>query len=81
MGLRLLFICSCVVAFAETTFARPPENQAERALLYWRYLCRGGTQIEKLEGHRREFRCVSQSWSVIGPSDQGRIEEIHRNDR
>ncbi len=60
--------------------ARPPEKKAEQSLLYWRYLCRGGLQEERIREHRRELKCLSQSWTVIGPEDQGKVEEIHSLD-
>ena len=75
MLFRVILMANLVLPLS--SLARPPEGKAEGTLLYWRYLCAGGAQDEKIVDHRREFKCLSQSWSVIGPEDRGIVEEIH----
>lgn len=74
-GFRL-FIMGILFWISGNAQARPPESDAEKALLYWRYLCRGSPQHEKKEGGHTVFECPSQSWSVVGPLESGVIEEI-----
>ena len=80
-SLPLIILISAVSGgLIQSAEARPPEKKAEQSLLYWRYLCRGGMQEERIREHRRELKCLSQSWTVMGPEDQGRVEEIHSLD-
>ncbi len=66
-----------MVLFAQSVAeARMPQTPAEESLLYWRYLCRGSVQSEKVIQGRREFRCEGQGWSVFGPERSGKVEEI-----
>ncbi|NDF15275.1 hypothetical protein EB061_08140 [bacterium] len=56
--------------------ARGPEHPAERSLLYWRYLCRGSVQSERIVNGRRELHCEGQGWTVIGPENSGWMDEV-----
>ena len=69
----MFFLTGAEVNLAE---ARPPETKAESSLIYWRFLCRGGAQVERRNAGRRELQCLSQGWTVSGPEAQGEVDEV-----
>ena len=75
---RLFFSMLFILAICgtERVFARPPSTQAEHALLYWRYLCRGEKQVEIIQNQEREFKCIAQGWSIRTPASNGNVKEI-----
>ncbi len=58
------------------THARAPESQAEKSLLYWRYLCREQVQEESVQNQMRELKCPAQGWVVRTPAADGKVKEI-----
>ncbi len=76
--IRLLVLSNMVSLWGPGRFAhaRGPEHPAERSLLYWRYLCRGSVQSERIVNGRRELHCEGQGWTVIGPENSGWMDEV-----
>ncbi len=69
------------ICFTVNAFARLPETQSERSLLYWRYLCRGEVQQEVINASQmRELKCPKLGWAVRAPASGGPVKEIIEND-
>jgi hypothetical protein len=75
---RLFFLTLFVLVDGRLNVAsaRPPEKEAERSLLYWRYLCDGEEQEETIQNGEREFKCIARGWKVRTKVGIGIVREI-----